>query len=99
MFSISVLTFQSLQLVDILSPVLGSEARKSPIHGVLANGSVIVYVWRQRDAEAVAENIVAAGVEGGVVFYHGAMNPDARSRSQSKVTLRNPGYQEMSLEI
>lgn len=45
-----------------------------------------MYVWRQRDAEAVAENIVAAGVEGGVVFYHGGMNSEARSRSQSKVS-------------
>jgi ATP-dependent DNA helicase Q4 len=74
------------QLIDILSPVLGSEQRKSPLHGELANGSVIVYVWRQRDAEAVAESIATAGVEGGVVFYHGGMSSDARSRSQSKVS-------------
>jgi ATP-dependent DNA helicase Q4 len=45
-----------------------------------------VYVWRQRDAEAVAESIVSAGIEGGVVFYHGGMSSDARSRSQSKVS-------------
>lgn len=48
-----------------------------------------MYVWRQRDAEAVAGNIVAAGVEGGIVFYHGGMNADARSRSQSKVRILN----------
>ncbi|GAX26595.1 ATP-dependent DNA helicase Q4 [Fistulifera solaris] len=72
------------KLIDILSPVYKSEQRKSPLNGQLANGSVIVYVWRQRDAEAVAESIVTAGVEGGVVFYHGGMSSDARSRSQSK---------------
>lgn len=77
-----------------MSPVHDSESRKSPLHGALAHGSVIVYVWRQRDAEAVAENIVAAGVEGGVVFYHGGMNSDARSRSQAKVskTLQRTGH-------
>jgi len=55
--------------------------------GCLASGSVIVYVWRQRDAEAVAENIQAAGVEGGIVIYHGGMDSGARSKAQSKVSL------------
>lgn len=54
--------------------------------GCLATGSVIVYVWRQRDAEAVAENIQASGVDGGVVVYHGGMDSGARSRSQSQVS-------------
>ena len=52
---------------------------------MLSSASAIVYVWRQRDAEAVAENIQAAGVSGGVVIYHGGMPSAARSRAQSKV--------------
>ena len=58
-----------------------------PLEGSLSKGSVIVYVWRQRDAEVVAENIQAAGVSGGVVIYHGGMDASARNRSQSKVSL------------
>ena len=53
--------------------------------GCLSTGSVIVYVWRQYDAEVVAENIQAGGVTGGVVVYHGGMNSEARSKAQSKV--------------
>jgi superfamily II DNA helicase RecQ len=53
--------------------------------GCLAAGNVIVYVWRQRDAEAVAENLQASGVEGGIVVYHGGMDSGARSKSQSMV--------------
>ena len=47
--------------------------------------SVIVYVWRQRDAEVVAESIQQAGVSGGVVHYHGGMDSGARSNAYSKV--------------
>ena len=54
--------------------------------GCLSSGSVIVYVWRQKDAEVVAENITASGVQGGVVVYHGGMEAGARSRSQSRVS-------------
>jgi superfamily II DNA helicase RecQ len=54
--------------------------------GCLSRGSVIVYVWRQKDAEVVAENIIASGVEGGVVVYHGGMEAGARSKSQSRVS-------------
>jgi len=70
----------------------GERAAKTDIDdGCLAKGSVIVYVWRQRDAEAVAENIQASGVDGGVVVYHGGMDSGARSRSQSMVsTLPGP---------
>lgn len=53
--------------------------------GCLANGSVIIYVWRQRDTEIVAENLMASGIEGGVVLYHGGMDSGARAKSQSKV--------------
>ena len=42
-------------------------------------------VWRQRDAEVVAENIQASGVSGGVVVYHGGMDSTARAKAQSRV--------------
>jgi superfamily II DNA helicase RecQ len=48
---------------------------------------VIVYVWRQRDAEVVAENIQAdQSISGGVVVYHGGMETHERSKAQSKVS-------------
>jgi ATP-dependent DNA helicase Q4 len=53
--------------------------------GRLSHGSVIVYVWRQRDAEVVAENLMASGIEGGVVVYHGGMDNGTRAKAQSKV--------------
>lgn len=58
--------------------------QKRPYAGKLSKGSVIVYVWRQKDTEAVAESIVAAGVSGGVVVYHGGMDATARAKSQSR---------------
>jgi Helicase conserved C-terminal domain len=54
------------------------------VDGCLAAGSVIVYVWRQRDAEVVAENIQAGGISGGVVVYHGGMDSTSRMKAQSK---------------
>ena len=57
----------------------------SPIReGSLANDNVIVYVWRQRDAEVVAEALTASGVEGGIVVYHGGMDSKARASTQSR---------------
>lgn len=53
--------------------------------GCLSSGSVIVYVWRQRDAEALAEQIHAAGVEGGVVYYHGGLAHGQREKAQGQV--------------
>lgn len=53
--------------------------------GCLAEGSVIVYVWRQRDTEVVAESIQASGVPGGVVCYHGGMDSGSRANAYSKV--------------
>ena len=62
-------------------------AKKLPIEeGCLAKGSVIVYVWRQRDTEIVAEQLNGAGIRGGVVCYHGGMDAGDRSRAQSKVS-------------
>ena len=90
------LTLLRIQLLKILSPNKRKTFAKSTNvsdgrveDGCLSTGSVIVYVWRQRDAEAVAENIQAAGVTGGVVVYHGGMEAAARTRAQSKVSKRN----------
>jgi ATP-dependent DNA helicase Q4 len=43
-----------------------SDAKKLPIEeGRLSKGSVIIYVWRQKDTEIVAEQLNGAGVRGG----------------------------------
>ena len=60
-------------------------ANKPKLDGILSSGSVIVYVWRQRDAEVIAEQLLMDGVTGGVVFYHGGMDAGTRARAQSKV--------------
>jgi hypothetical protein len=52
--------------------------------GSLSKGNVIIYVWRKRDTEFIAENLIASGVSGGVVVYHGGMDASARSRAQSR---------------
>eukprot|EP00934_Nitzschia_sp_Nitz4_P000946 Nitzschia sp. Nitz4//scaffold112_size70979//52792//54824//NITZ4_005909-RA/size70979-augustus-gene-0.94-mRNA-1//-1//CDS//3329533286//946//frame0 len=62
-----------------------SDVTKGVQAGTLAEGSVIVYVWRQRDCEVVAENLINSGVVGGVVIYHGGMDASAREKAQSKV--------------
>jgi superfamily II DNA helicase RecQ len=79
------------QLIKLLTRTKGSAKEKVTTdngieEGCLATGNVIVYVWRQRDAEAVAENLQASGVEGGIVVYHGGMDSGARSKSQSMVS-------------
>jgi len=75
------------QLIDILSPGKVAKTSTTAAKGCLAKGSVIVYVWRQKDAEAVAENIQASGVCGGVVVYHGGMDSADRGKAQSTVRL------------
>ena len=56
-----------------------------PIYeGCLVNDNVIVYVWRQRDAEVLAEGLNASGVEGGIVVYHAGMDSKARGVAQSR---------------
>lgn len=52
--------------------------------GCLSSGSVIVYVWRQRDAEVLAEQLTGAGIEGGVVYYHGGLERGQRERAQGQ---------------
>jgi superfamily II DNA helicase RecQ len=80
------------QLIKLLTKTKGSTKGKAAgengiEEGCLALGNVIVYVWRQRDAEAIAENLQASGVDGGIVVYHGGMDSGARSKSQSMVSV------------
>lgn len=80
---------QEERLAKLIS-ILGKRDKKDEdgarhFTGCLATGSVIVYVWRKRDAEVVAENIQAAGISGGVVFYHGGMTSETRTKVQSQV--------------
>lgn len=88
LFANSQISFPWLQLLKILSKCkLTKDKTKSQdvdVDGCLATGSVIVYVWRQRDAEVVAENIQAGGISGGVVVYHGGMDSSSRMKAQSK---------------
>ena len=48
-------------------------------------------MWRQRDAEVVAEFIQGSGVLGGVVHYHGGMDSATRSTAYSKVSTNCDG--------
>lgn len=75
------------QLTKILKPRKkhSPDDKKCPYSGSLAGGSVIVYVWRQRDTEVVAEYLNSSGVTGGVVIYHGGMDTTSRGKAQSKV--------------
>lgn len=52
--------------------------------GSLSEGSVIVYVWRQKDAEVVSEQLKGFGVPGGIVCYHGGMDSTSRRKAQGK---------------
>ena len=65
-----------------LSKTMSSNSAIQP--GCLSKGSVIVYVWRQRDAETVTEQLLGAGVQGGVVCYHGGMGAGDRAKAQGK---------------
>lgn len=80
-----VLAFQLSKILKPKEPA--ARSKKCKYAGVLAEGAVIVYVWRQRDTEVVAENLLSAGVSGGVVMYHGGMDASARTKAQSKVGL------------
>jgi len=53
--------------------------------GCFHSGSIIIYVWRRIDAEALTEQLKGSGVEGGVVFYHGGMDHGQRAKAQSQV--------------
>jgi ATP-dependent DNA helicase Q4 len=74
------------QLAEILIAVPSTGATTNPgsYAGRLCKGSVIVYCWRQKDTEAIAEYLLASGVKGGVVVYHGGMDSSARAKSQNK---------------
>ncbi len=56
------------------------------MEGCLSKGSVIIYVWRKKDAEVITEQLQSAGINGGVMCYHGGMDSNARSRAQAKVS-------------
>ena len=58
---------------------------RSNFNGKLSSGSVIIYVWRQKEAEVITEQLRAYDIEGGVVCYHGGMDSDTRSKSQNQV--------------
>jgi len=46
--------------------------------------SIIVYVWRQKDAEIISEQLNGMGIKGGVVCYHGGMDSQTRYKAQGK---------------
>jgi ATP-dependent DNA helicase Q4 len=71
-------------LVDILAKTDPKATANGEYDGVLSSGSVIVYVWRQKDTEAVAEYLNGSGIKGGVTIYHGGMDATARAKSQSR---------------
>ncbi|GMH53067.1 hypothetical protein TrLO_g6622 [Triparma laevis f. longispina] len=52
--------------------------------GCLSEGSVIVYVWTKRQAEALCDLLRGAEVQGNVVFYHGGMSASDRFSAQSR---------------
>jgi ATP-binding cassette subfamily F protein 3 len=53
--------------------------------GILSNGSVIIYVWRQKDADLISGQLKEFDVRGGIVCYHGGMDSNTRTKSQGKV--------------
>ena len=75
---------QGERLSKLIAILSSGDSEEDDLPGCLASGSVIVYVWRQMDTEAVAENIRAAGVQGGVVVYHGGMDAGSRAKAQDK---------------
>ena len=78
-------SFVLLQLAKLMSDSSPTNKTTGPLaEGSLSGKNVIVYVWRKRDAEVIAENLMASGVSGGVVVYHGGMDAAARSKAQSR---------------
>lgn len=65
-------------------PKDGIELSDQTMIGCLSEGSVVVYVWRQKDAEVVSEQLRGFGVPGGIVCYHGGMDSTSRSKAQGK---------------
>lgn len=64
-----------------------SESHLNEMEGCLSKGSVIVYVWRKKDAEIITEQLQGSGLVGGIVCYHGGMDANSRSKAQSKVNI------------
>jgi ATP-dependent DNA helicase Q4 len=76
-------------------------AKKLPIEaGCLSKGNVIIYVWRQKDTEIVAEQLIGAGVSGGIVCYHGGMEYNDRAKAQNKVSLASSWHKpKVSIDL
>ena len=64
---------------------IGTNVLHTSLHGCLSSGSVIIYVWRQKDVTLVTEQLRSMDIPGGVVSYHGGMDAHARSKAQSLV--------------
>jgi superfamily II DNA helicase RecQ len=58
----------------------------SSVLGCLSSGSVIIYVWRKKDAEYIFEQLSSYDDLGKVVCYHGGMSHSDRATSQNKVS-------------
>lgn len=72
-------------LMDLLvRPKVSQTSGVDELSGSLADGSVIIYVWRQKDAEVITEQLKGIDVNGGVVCYHGGMDSRSRSKAQGK---------------
>lgn len=63
--------------------------------GCLSSGSVIIYVWRKKDTEYIAEQLRTYGDLGKVVCYHAGMTTRERAVSQNLVS---PFYRTISYE-
>ena len=74
--------------MKLLRPSSDKDVKKKK-EGALSTGSVIVYVWRQKDAEVITEQLRSYDIEGGIVCYHGGMDANSRTKSQGRV--RKPG--------
>jgi hypothetical protein len=54
--------------------------------GCLSTGSVIIYVWRKKDAECISDQLRGYGDVGKVVCYHAGMSASDRASSQNMVS-------------
>ena len=58
----------------------------SKIVGCLSVGSIIIYVWRKKDAEYISEQLRGYEDLGKVVCYHAGMTASDRASSQNMVS-------------
>lgn len=78
------------QLIMLLRDQQGRISQKyrhfSKNLGCLSSGSVIIYVWRKKDAEYISEQLRSYGDLGKVVCYHAGMSASDRASSQNMVS-------------